>query len=180
MVITVTVRSHESQFVYSAAGLRHVGEMHPGPLCRHDWKSTGARLLIYAPLFGTQRHRYRLQAFASFARGYRAQSAHSSIAVSCFGARGVGSRIAPQLQPSRFKPGVLPTGEIDKHWLRQLRHVSYSPCFSRSSITRVVIGTVRCHDFGRMFSGFGANERRAQCAQAPTSRHVAEHSAMRV
>jgi hypothetical protein len=43
-----------------------------------------------------------------------------------------------------------------------------------------VIGTVRCHDYGRTFSGFGANERRAHRVQASTSRRVVEHSARRV
>jgi len=43
-----------------------------------------------------------------------------------------------------------------------------------------VIGTVRRHDYGRTFSGFGANERRVQRVQAATSRRVVEHSAMRV
>ena len=90
---------------------------------------------------------------------HRARSACSSIAVSCFGSWGVGSRIASKLSTSRLKHGVLPTGEIDQHWLRQVR---YSPCFPRSSITRVVIGTVRCHDYGRTFSGFGVSERRVQ------------------
>jgi hypothetical protein len=43
-----------------------------------------------------------------------------------------------------------------------------------------VIGTVRYHNYGRTFSGFGANERRVQRVQAATSWRVVEHSAMRV
>ena len=43
-----------------------------------------------------------------------------------------------------------------------------------------MIGTARRQDYGRTFSGFGANERRVQRSKLSTSRRMAEHSAMRV
>jgi hypothetical protein len=153
-----TACSNERSFSYSAAVLRHarktdrlgsVGTIRNPK--EHGCRSRHRSSAPVAPLATPSTREFR--------KKHRAQSAHSSITVTCFGTRGAGSRTVPKLSTSRLKHGVLPTGEIDKH---RLRHGRYSPCFPRSSITRVVIGTARCHDYGRTFSGFGANERRVQ------------------